>query len=50
MAVEHLKTLKALLLPVSIGVVSADMLNPGEEIEKIEAPAAKLLHFDKKEV
>ena len=46
MAVEHLKNLKALLPSVSIGVVSADLLNLGEEIKKIEASAAKLLHLD----
>jgi pentose-5-phosphate-3-epimerase len=50
LAVEHLKNLKALPSPVNIGVVSADLLNLGEKIKKIEASAAKLLHFDIKEV
>ena len=50
MAVEHLKKIKALPPSVSIGVVSADSLNLGEETKKIEVSAAKLLHFDIKEV
>ena len=50
MAVEHLQDIKALPPSVSTGVVSADLLNLGEEIKKIKAPAARMLHFDIREV
>jgi hypothetical protein len=42
--------LRILLPSVSVGVVSADLLNPGEKIKRIEALAAKLPRFDIKEV
>ena len=46
MAVEHLQNIKALPPSVSTGVVSAYLLNLDEEIKKIKAPAARMLHFD----